>query len=223
MGLQVYRRKRKFDVTPEPRGRAQRAKGNQFVIQKHAARRLHYDLRLELDGVMKSWAVTRGPSLVPDEKRLAIHVEDHPVEYNAFEGTIPRGEYGGGTVMVWDNGIYAPENPEGVLKALAKGDLKFTVLGKKIKGSFVLVRTRERQWLLIKHRDEYAVEDKEIAETQPYSVLSKRTLAEIAEDEGGDIKKASTGDPRKLPTRRGIKRRKKSAKKKVWHSNKRQK
>ena len=102
MGLQVYRKKRKFDVTPEPRGRAHRAKGNQFVIQKHAARRLHYDLRLELDGVMKSWAVTRGPSLVPGEKRLAVHVEDHPIEYNAFEGTIPEGEYGGGTVMIWD-------------------------------------------------------------------------------------------------------------------------
>ena len=96
-------------MTPEPRGRAHRAKGNQFVIQKHAARRLHYDLRLELDGVMKSWAVTRGPSLVPDEKRLAIHVEDHPIEYNAFEGTIPQGEYGGGTVMVWDRGRWYPE------------------------------------------------------------------------------------------------------------------
>ena len=108
MGLQVYRQKRKFDVTPEPRGRAARAKGNQFVIQKHAARRLHYDLRLELDGVMKSWAVTRGPSLVPGEKRLAVQVEDHPIEYNKFEGTIPQGEYGGGTVMIWDRGRWHP-------------------------------------------------------------------------------------------------------------------
>jgi len=138
VGLQVYRRKRKFDVTPEPRGRAHRAKGNQFVIQKHAARRLHYDLRLELDGVMKSWAVTRGPSLVPDEKRLAIHVEDHPIEYNAFEGTIPQGEYGGGTVMVWDRGRWYPEgDPHAGYK---KGHLAFTLDGEKLHGRWHLVR-----------------------------------------------------------------------------------
>src|SRR3989454_10896309 len=104
MSLQVYRSKRKFDLTPEPRGRPARSKGDQFVIQKHAARRLHYDLRLELDGVMKSWAITRGPSLVPGEKRLAVQVEDHPIEYNEFEGTIPKGEYGGGTVLIWGKG-----------------------------------------------------------------------------------------------------------------------
>ena len=109
MGLQVYRRKRKFDVTPEPRGRKARDGGDRYVIQKHAARRLHYDLRLELDGVMKSWAVTRGPSLDPSEKRLAVQVEDHPVEYNTFEGTIPAGEYGGGTVMIWDRGRWIPD------------------------------------------------------------------------------------------------------------------
>src|SRR6187402_1175247 len=109
MALETYRKKRKFGVTSEPRGRLARAKGNQFVIQKHAATRLHYDLRLELDGVMKSWAVTRGPSLVPGEKRLAVETEDHPVEYNAFEGTIPKGEYGGGTVMIWDRGTWTPE------------------------------------------------------------------------------------------------------------------
>jgi bifunctional non-homologous end joining protein LigD len=156
----------------------------------------------------------------PDVKRLAMQVEDHPVDYADFEGVIPEGEYGGGTVMVWDHGIYAPENSEGVKKGLAKGDLKFAVLGKKLKGSFVLVRTRDRQWLLIKHRDQYAKEGEEISETQPYSVLTKRTLAEIAADEGGVVKKAATGDPKKLAARRGIKRRKKSAPRKVWHSNK---
>src|SRR5215510_11939960 len=108
MALDVYRKKRKFGVTPEPRGHVARGKGNAYVIQKHDATRLHYDLRLELDGVMLSWAVTRGPSLVPGEKRLAVHVEDHPVEYNTFEGTIPKGQYGGGTVMIWDRGTWEP-------------------------------------------------------------------------------------------------------------------
>ena len=106
-GLKTYRAKRKFGVTAEPKGKVTRRAGHAFVIQKHAARRLHYDLRLELDGVMKSWAVTRGPSLVPDDKRLAVQVEDHPIDYNKFEGTIPRGEYGGGTVMIWDRGPLA--------------------------------------------------------------------------------------------------------------------
>ena len=133
MGLQVYHRKRKFDVTPEPRGRQARGKGNQYVIQKHAARRLHYDLRLELDGVMKSWAVTKGPSLVPGEKRLAVHVEDHPIEYNTFEGTIPQGEYGGGTVMIWDRGRWYPEGDPH--EGLKKGRLTFTLEGEKLNGT----------------------------------------------------------------------------------------
>ena len=108
-GLKTYRAKRHFGITVEPKGKVARKRGNAFVIQKHAATRLHYDLRLELDGVMKSWAVTRGPSLVPGEKRLAVEVEDHPIAYNTFEGTIPKGEYGGGTVMVWDRGHWLPE------------------------------------------------------------------------------------------------------------------
>src|SRR5881392_3569326 len=112
MGLKTYRKKRKFDVTPEPRGRQARRKGDQYVIQKHAARRLHYDLRLELDGVMKSWAVPKGPSLDPGEKRLAVHVEDHPLDYGAFEGVIPEGEYGGGTVLLWDRGTWTPADPD---------------------------------------------------------------------------------------------------------------
>lgn len=223
MGLTEYRKKRRFDVTAEPAGRKtlrRPKKKLSFVIQKHRATALHYDFRLEWKGVLLSWAVPKGPSLDPSVKRMAMPTEDHPIEYAKFEGIIPEGEYGGGTVMVWDTGIYAPENNESVSRALAKGELKFAVLGKKLKGSFVLVRTRDRQWLLMKHKDEYAEEGEDIAETQPYSVLTKRTLTEIAEDEGGVVKKAATGDPKKLPPRRGIKRRKKSAKKKVWHSNK---
>ena len=220
MGLAEYKKKRRFNKTPEPGPETKTSElGNIFVVQKHRATQLHYDFRLEADGVLKSWAVPKGPSLDPNVKRLAMQVEDHPVDYADFEGVIPEGQYGGGTVMVWDNGVYAPENTTSVSSALAKGELKFTMLGKKLKGSFVLVRTRERQWLLMKHRDKFATED-EIAETQPYSIMSKRTLAEIAEDEGGDVKKAATGDPKKLPRRTGIKRRKKQAKKKVWHSNK---
>src|SRR5262249_5768801 len=152
--LKTYRAKRKFDVTPEPRGAVAAAGGNRYVIQKHAARRLHYDLRLELDGVMKSWAVTRGPSLVPGEKRLAIHVEDHPIDYNTFEGTIPQGEYGGGTVMIWDRGRWYPEGD--AERAYRKGRLTFRLEGKKLHGDWRLVRMRRREgerqdpWLLIK-------------------------------------------------------------------------
>ena len=222
MGLTEYKKKRRFNKTPEPGPEKKTSEfGNIFVVQKHRATQLHYDFRLEADGVLKSWAVPKGPPMDPGVKRLAMQVEDHPVDYANFEGVIPEGEYGGGTVMVWDMGVYAPEDTDNVSKALAKGELKFVLLGKKLKGSFVLVRTRERQWLLMKHKDEYAKEGEDIAETQPYSILTKRTLAEIAEDEGGVVSKAATGDPKKLPRRSGTKRRKKSAKKKVWHSNKR--
>src|SRR5229473_7580769 len=219
MGLAEYKKKRRFNKTPEPGPQEKSSEfGNIFVVQKHRATQLHYDFRLEADGVLLSWAVPKGPSMDPNVKRLAMHVEDHPVDYAKFEGTIPEGEYGGGTVMVWDTGIYGPENTTSVSKAVAKGELKFALLGEKLKGSFVLVRTREPQWLLIKHRDKYAKEGEDIAETQPFSVLTKRTLAEIAEDEGGNIRKAATGDPKKLTRRRGVKRRNKSAKKNVWHS-----
>jgi bifunctional non-homologous end joining protein LigD len=190
VGLQVYRKKRKFDVTSEPRGRTARTKGNQFVIQKHAARRLHYDLRLELDGVMKSWAITRGPSLVPGEKRLAVHVEDHPIEYNAFEGTIPKGEYGGGTVMIWDRGHWYPEGDPHV--GYKKGHLDFTLEGDKLRGRWHLVRMHGRAgekkepWLLIKANDEEArsAKDPDILEEQPLSVVSGRSIPEIAEGKG---------------------------------------
>jgi bifunctional non-homologous end joining protein LigD len=191
VGLQVYRKKRDFGVTPEPRGRTQRAAGGRYVIQKHDASRLHYDLRLELDGVMKSWAVTRGPSLVPGEKRLAIHVEDHPIEYNAFEGTIPEGQYGGGTVMVWDRGHWIPEGDPH--KAYRRGHLIFVLDGKKLTGRWHLVRMRRRAnekqdpWLLIKADDEAArsASDPDVLEEEPLSAMTGRSIAEIAEGRGG--------------------------------------
>ena len=216
--LTDYKKKRRFDKTPEPGPERKRTKtGRLFVVQKHRATQLHYDFRLEVDGVLKSWAVPKGPSLDPAVKRLAMQVEDHPVDYAKFEGVIPEGEYGGGTVMVWDYGTYEPENSDNVGEALRKGELKFSLNGKKLKGSWVLVRTRERQWLLMKHRDYYTTEE-DVTEVAPASILTRRTLAEIAEDEGGNVKKAATGDPRKMPHRTGIKRRKKGQKAKVWHS-----
>jgi bifunctional non-homologous end joining protein LigD len=231
MALKEYRAKRRFDVTAEPAGdenlSAVRRKSLMFVVQKHRATALHYDFRLEWKGVLLSWAVPKGPSLNPADKRLAMHVEDHPIEYAKFEGIIPEGEYGGGTVMVWDNGTWAPESPD-VDAALKKGDLKFAMNGKKLKGSFVLVRTRGRyqagktSWLLIKHRDEFATAG-DIAEEEPRSIVSKRLLIEIARDEGGDMQKAATGDPpalleKLLKNPKLIARSKKTRKKAVWHS-----
>ncbi len=185
-GLKTYRAKRRFGVTAEPKGKVARKRGHAFVIQKHAARRLHYDLRLELDGVMKSWAVTRGPSLVPGEKRLAVQVEDHPIAYNKFEGTIPEGEYGGGTVMIWDRGRWEPENDPH--KGLAKGHLSFRLDGEKLSGGWHLVRMHRRRgetrdnWLLIKQHDaaERSAKDKDILEAKPLSVASGRSMDEIA-------------------------------------------
>jgi bifunctional non-homologous end joining protein LigD len=190
--LTEYRRKRDFSKTGEPKGGNARSKQKlAFVIQKHAASHLHYDLRLELDGVMKSWAVPKGPSLDPSVKRLAMQVEDHPIEYNTFEGTIPKGEYGGGTVMLWDRGTYSyggtdPDPVEGLRRGYSKGDFKFVLQGKRLKGSWVLVRTRrdERgnaQWLLIKHRDEYAAPGSDVTAEHQASVASHRTMEEIAE------------------------------------------
>lgn len=217
MALTEYKKKRKFDKTPEPGPREKRTRtGRLFVVQKHRATQLHYDFRLEADGVLKSWAVPKGPSLDPSVKRLAMQVEDHPVDYAKFEGVIPEGEYGGGTVMVWDYGTYKPETND-VSTALRKGELKFTLDGQKLKGGWVLVRTRERQWLLLKHRDYYTTTE-EVTELAPVSIITRRSLAEIAEDEGGNVRKAATGDPKKIPRRTGVKRRKKGSKKKVWHS-----
>ena len=189
--LTTYRKKRDFEKTAEPSGRGKVAssKERRFVIQKHAATRLHYDLRLEFDGVFKSWAVTRGPSLDPHDKRLAVEVEDHPLDYGDFEGTIPKGQYGGGTVQLWDRGTWHSDDPE---KGFKKGDLKFTLDGDKLHGSWVLVRMRHDRngggrtnWLLIKHRDEFAKEgeDNNILD-EDRSVASGRSMEEIAEGKG---------------------------------------
>ena len=202
MPLTTYRKKRNFEVSPEPSGETSKPSAKEkllYVIQKHRATQLHYDFRLEFNGVLLSWAVPKGPSLDPSVKRLAMQVEDHPREYGDFEGVIPEGEYGGGTVMVWDTGEWIPESKD-VEAALAKGDLKFTLRGKKLKGSWVLVRTHGygskegKSWLLIKHRDEFASTG-DITAEEPHSALSRRLLADIAREGGGDALKASSGDP----------------------------
>ena len=196
MGLDEYRRKRDFKRTGEPEGKHAATRQKLiYVIQKHQASRLHYDFRLEWKGVLLSWAVPKGPSPDPSIKRLAMRVEDHPVEYANFEGVIPAGEYGGGTVMVWDRGTWTPEVPD-VGEALARGDLKFTLHGQKLKGSWVLVRT-PRGWLLIKHRDEYASKE-DLLTTEPRSAISKKLLREIAAENDGDVAKAAKGDPEAL-------------------------
>src|SRR5436309_6910975 len=189
--LAEYNRKRRFDVTPEPPGRPRkpRAKKLEFVVQKHRATALHYDFRLEHEGAMLSWAIPKGPAPDPSIKRLAMMTEPHPMDYNAFEGVIPEGEYGGGTVMIWDRGTWEPEvaDVSSVSGALAKGDLKFTLHGKKLRGSWVLVRMRERQWLLIKHRDKIA-STVDITAAKPRSVVSRRTLAGIARSAGASTR-----------------------------------
>ncbi len=189
--LSTYRKKRDFEKTAEPSGETPVApsKRRRFVIQKHDASRLHYDLRLESDGVFKSWAVTKGPSLDPHDKRLAVEVEDHPLDYGDFEGTIPKGQYGGGTVQLWDRGYWESDDPE---RGYKKGDLKFTLHGNKLHGSWVLVRMRNDRtggkrtnWLLIKHRDEFAKEGNanNILDADR-SVASGRTMEQIAEGKG---------------------------------------
>ena len=203
-GLRTYRAKRDFGRTREPRGAKARRRGDLFVIQKYSARRLHYDLRLELDGVLKSWAVTKGPSLVPSEKRLAVEVEDHPLDYAGFEGTIPKGQYGGGSVIVWDRGSWTPDGD--ARKALSKGHLDFTLDGEKLHGRWHLVRMRRRRsekknnWLLVKGMDDAARKDGEadILEEEPKSVVSGRHIEEIKEE--NDVWDLSNG------RRRGKKR-----------------
>jgi bifunctional non-homologous end joining protein LigD len=215
MALEKYRQKRNFTSTPEPAGdptlvserarNAEPAKGLFFCVQKHLASHLHYDFRLEHNGVLLSWAVPKGPSLDPKTKRLAMHVEDHPFEYGTFEGVIPEG-YGAGIVMLWDQGTWTPESAD-VDAALAKGDLKFTLDGFKLKGSWVLVRTSGRfgssggdgakSWLLIKHRDDWAGA-LDIAEFAPRSVKSDGDFADILAADNPDVwvsnRPAKTGE-----------------------------
>jgi bifunctional non-homologous end joining protein LigD len=186
--LAEYNRKRDFSRTKEPAGAVPKSSGKalHFVIQKHAASHLHYDFRLELDGVMKSWAVPKGPSYDPSVRRLAMEVEDHPISYNTFEGTIPAGEYGGGTVMLWDRGTYEAEDGGGVeslRRGYAKGDLKIVLHGKRLRGGWVLVRMNRPgrpQWLLIKHRDDTADPTYDVTEDETTSVTTDRTMDEIA-------------------------------------------
>src|SRR5215469_824875 len=192
--LSKYRAKRDFTRTAEPSGAVDVAPAEhlRYVIQKHAARRLHYDLRLELGGVFKSWAVTRGPSFDPKVKRLAVEVEDHPLDYGDFEGTIPTGQYGGGTVQLWDRGYWEPEGPRSADEMLRNGSLRFTLEGERLRGGWVLVRMRNdrsrgdrHNWLLIKHRDSFDRADKGNGESEEdRSVASGRTMAEIAAGRG---------------------------------------
>jgi bifunctional non-homologous end joining protein LigD len=202
MPLEEYKRKRRFEETPEPPPKVEKKSGHRFVVQKHRATRLHYDFRLEMDGVLKSWAVPKGPSLDPADKRLAMQVEDHPVSYFDFEGTIPRGNYGAGTVMVWDLGTWEPLSPQPVngkyvpgteaeaAAMLKKGDLKMRLHGQKLKGDFALIHMRARrpgskgtEWLLIKKHDDDVVAGYDIDQYDS-SVLSHRSMAQIAGDKG---------------------------------------
>ncbi|MEP6684111.1 MAG: DNA polymerase ligase N-terminal domain-containing protein [Parafilimonas sp.] len=190
MSLSLYKKKRSFTKTPEPEGGKSGEKNKLlFVIQKHDASRLHYDFRLEMEGVLKSWAVPKGPSLNPADKRLAMMVEDHPFDYRTFEGIIPEGNYGAGTVIVWDEGTYEPlenpsankkENEKNLLKQLHAGSLKFVMHGKKLKGEFALVKTHyqgENSWLLIKHNDDYATTNNVTEKDK--SVVSKKTIEQV--------------------------------------------
>lgn len=204
MALTEYRKKRDFKVTSEPRGRVtQKHKQLSFVIQKHAASHLHYDFRLELDGVLKSWAVPKGPSLDPTVKRLAMHVEDHPIEYGSFEGIIPKGQYGGGTVLLWDRGSWVPlEDPE---EGYHRGSLKFVLHGDKLHGTWMLVRKggrhgnpEERTWFLFKEKDEHAEPGSDVVTELPLSVATERDINEIADQANriwgpqGELKQKTT-------------------------------
>lgn len=228
MGLEEYKRKRDFTKTAEPPPKLGKKTGFRFVVQKHHASRLHFDFRLEMDGVLKSWAVPKGPSLNPSDKRLAMQVEDHPIDYFHFEGTIPQGSYGGGTVMVWDTGAWEPidwksgsSSDSGAKPApkaggeeafaramLEKGDFKFRLHGQKLNGDFVLARMRSRrpgskgtEWLLIKKRDESAQDSFDAnSDELDHSVLTQRTLAEIGGDDRSKVWQSNHAENAEQPS-----------------------
>ena len=184
--LKRYKQKRNFKVTSEPAGKTRHttSKSFQFVIQQHAARAMHYDVRLEIDGVMVSWAVPKGPSLNPKIKRLAIQTEDHPIEYNKFEGIIPEGEYGAGPVIIWDRGTYKNLKEDSMKSCLKEGRIEIRMRGKKLKGDFALVRTgsatgEKSHWLLIKMKDEHADARRNITQSEPQSVKSGKTIKDL--------------------------------------------
>jgi bifunctional non-homologous end joining protein LigD len=199
LDIETYNRKRDFSKTKEPRGRKLKGKGNSFVVQKHDASRLHWDFRLELDGVLKSWAVPKGPSLDPDEKRLAMRTEDHPLDYGTFEGTIPKGEYGGGTVMLWDDGRWIPEPGKDPSKTIGEGHLHFTLEGERMKGEWVMFRLKPRPgekaepWMLKKVTDAFADAENgdALVDNEVTSVTTGRTMAEIAA--GADVWRSNRG------------------------------
>src|SRR5262245_10952155 len=208
--LQTYRAKRRFAETPEPKGRKSRRAGWRYLIQKHDATRLHYDFRLELDGVLKSWAVTRGPSLNPKDKRLAIRTEDHPVDYGSFEGVIPPGNYGAGTVMLWDRGRWEPiGDPH---EGLERGKLVFRLRGERLRGEWALIRLRTRKrekresWLLIKATDEQADEDRDLLAEFDTSVETGRDLSAIGTDETSRVHVSNRTTKKRPASRRPSKR-----------------
>ena len=214
LDIETYNQKRDFSKTKEPKGRRLKGKGDSFVVQKHDASRLHWDFRLELDGVLKSWAVPKGPSLDPGDNRLAMRTEDHPLDYGSFEGTIPAGEYGGGTVMLWDHGRWIPHPDKDPRKTLEEGHLHFTLEGERMKGEWVMFRLKPKPgekaepWMLKKVSDDFANPENgaELVDEGVTSVTTGRTMAEIASgsdvwrsnrdgQKGGRAKKKSTEAP----------------------------
>lgn len=227
MALREYRAKRNFSRSPEPKGGGRAGAKLAYVIQKHAARRLHYDFRLEVNGVMTSWAVPKGPSLDPRQRRLAVQVEDHPLEYRKFEGTIPEGEYGAGTVMIWDYGAWQPRESGSLQRSLRDGKLKITLHGQKLNGGWMLVRMQnprlrdsKSNWLLIKERDAFArsSNDEDVLEAFPKSATSGRTMDQIAA--GKPAKKRPAKKHARIANRRNASRPRAPKKKKHAKSTK---
>jgi len=194
MPLQEYRKKRSFDATPEPKGRKRPARRGAavFVVQKHDASHLHYDFRLEIGGVLASWAIPKGPSMSTEDRRLAMRTEDHPIEYADFEGIIPEGHYGAGTVMVWDTGTFEIDEDSSAGEQLAQGKLKFVLYGQKLQGGFALIRSDAKRWFLIKRKDEYSTRSW-IIDRYDGSVLTNRTMDEIAAGRRRHLARDQTG------------------------------